>query len=867
MNRLRFYILGLLAALSVTLSLPLKADFSKPFYKHYKAENYHAHSRNFDVTCDDKGRTIVANFEGILLYDNSEWRTLHTPGVSRVLRLYKQKSSGNIWFGGYNVIGYLDEDLNAQYIVSDKDTIMHFDEVNNIYELDGKMLFETSSGKKLELRGRNVVPYQMEMNAYHTFCVQDDVREDVSGRLDSIANEVLPTIGIKNHNAIASDGKGSVWVATDDGLYRVWTDTPYSYFDQDNGLHGNVNTFFRIGTVIGVGTMDGPFLYFTTEGGKFHHIGSKFACWSLSPGAGTEVLCSKTDGLFKFNQANGQVTKLTDRNTLSAHLAPDGRIYTGELDGLYCDNELVAPIPRVVRIDVDSVGTIWIKTLYEEVFRKKTDDKYFHNCTDEEKGYFDNNEEELSELGVWAKPFIGQNYRAIMAMVNNVWVAQGERIYRLNKAYARTHDIPEGKVYIRYFRHDNRNVLFGFSMDKVDPIGEPRYSYRVSDDSPWSEWSTDNTIELYRLTYGSYNLTTRVRDAYNNIYESESIEFYVPYPVYLRWYAWILYVVLLVLLILLVLYRLEKGKREKLLKLQAEKERLDYLVAERTKELEETQKQMLRQTKQAAVGNLTQGLIDRILNPLNYINNFSRLSAGQVRDLQGDLDDIDDALQDIPEVKENDDLIDVLEDSRDVMQMLSGNLQKIESHGVSVTRILKAMEELLRDRSGQQQPTDINTIIQQDVEMCNTYYAKQIQEHKIQLEWTPAEPVIVNVVAAQISNMLTSIMGNAIYAVGKRSDMMKAKQPAADYLPKVEIKTSTADGMLKLQIRDNGIGIEESIIAKIFEPFFSTKPTGEAPGVGLYLAQQIVQDHQGTISVDSKKEEYTEFTILLPIAK
>lgn len=863
MNRLRLYILAILISLSCLMALPLKADFSKPFYRHYTAENYHAHSRNFDVTCDGKGRTVVANFEGILLYDNSEWRTLHTPGISRVLRLYNQKESGRIWFGGYNVIGYLDDNLNAQYIVSDKDSVMLMDEVTNIYELDGKMLFETSAGKKLELRGKNVVPYQVEMNTYHTFCVQDDVREDLSGRLDSVANEVLPTIGINNYNAIASDGKGSVWVATDDGLYRVWTDTPYSYFDHDNGLHGNVNTFLRIGTAIGVGTMDGSFIYLTTEGGKFHHIGSNFACWSLSLASDTEVLCAKTDGLFKYDQANGKITKLTDRNTLTAHLSPDGHIYTGELEGLYCDDVLVAAIPRVVRIDVDSVGTIWIKTLYEEEFCKKKGDQYFHNCTGEEKGYFDNVDKELSDLGVWAKPFIGQNYRAVMAMVNNVWVAQGERIYRLNKAYAKTHDVPEGKVYLRYFRHDKRNVQFGFSMDKVDPIGEPRYSYRVSDDSPWSEWSTDNTIELYRLTYGSYKLTTRVRDAYDNIYESDSIEFYVPYPVYLRWYAWILYVVLLVLLILLVLYRLEKGKREKLLKLQAEKERLDYLVAERTKELEETQKQMLRQTKQAAVGNLTQGLIDRILNPLNYINNFSRLSTGQVRDLQGDLDDIDDALQDIPEVKENDDLIDALEDSRDVMQMLRGNLQKIEAHGVSVTRILKAMEELLRDRSGQQQLVDVNSIIQQDVEMCRTYYAKQIQEYGIRIVWSASEPVMVNVIQTQISNMLTSIIGNAIYAVCKRADLLKGN----GFQPQVEVLTSVADEMLRIQIRDNGTGIDQSVIAKIFEPFFSTKPTGDAPGVGLYLAQQIVQDHQGTITVRSEKDVFTEFTILLPIDK
>lgn len=863
MGRLRIYILALLATLSVVLSLPLKADFSKPFYQHYKAENYHAHSRNFDVTCDDKGRTVVANFEGILLFDNTEWRTLHTPGISRVLRLYNQRKSGKIWFGGYNVIGYLDDNLSAHYIVSDKDTIMHLDEVSNIYELDGKLLFETSAGKKLELRGNSVVPYHVDMDAYHTLCVQDDMREDLSGRLDSIATEVLPTIGINNFNAIASDGKGSVWVATEDGLYRVWTETPYSYFDHDNGLHGNVNTFMRVGTLIGVGTMDGPFLYDTNEGGKFHHIGSNFACWSLTPGAGTEVLCSKTDGLFKFNQANGQVTKLTDRNTLTAHLSPDGHIYTGELEGLYCDNELVAPIPRVVSIDVDTEGTIWVKTLYEEELRKKKDDRYFHNCTDQETGHFDNADNELSELGVWAKPFIGQNYRAVMAMVNNVWVAQGERIYRLNKAYARTHDIPEGKVYVRYFRQDNRNVQFGFSMDKVDPIGEPRYSYRVSDDSPWSEWSTDNTIELYRLSYGGYKITTRVRDAYNNIYESDSIEFYVPYPIYMRWYAWVMYVMLFGLLVVLALHRYEKGKREKMLKLQAEKERLDYLVAERTKELEETQKKMLRQTKQAAVGNLTQGLIDRILNPLNYINNFSRLSAGQVRDLQGDLDDIDDALQDIPETKDNDDLIDAMEDSRDVMQMLSGNLQKIEAHGVSVTRILKAMEELLRDRSGQQQSTNINEILKQDVEMVNTYYAKQIQEYKISVVWNETEPVMVNVIAAQISNMMTSIMGNAIYAVCKRADQLKT----ATYQPQVELKTSTSDGMLSIQIRDNGIGIEQSIIAKIFEPFFSTKPTGEAPGVGLYLAQQIVQDHQGTITVESEKEVFTEFTILLPIER
>mgnify|MGYP002526382130 CR=1 FL=1 len=249
----------------------------------------------------------------------------------------------------------------------------------------------------------------------------------------------------------------------------------------------------------------------------------------------------------------------------------------------------------------------------------------------------------------------------------------------------------------------------------------------------------------------------------------------------------------------------------------------------------------------ATVGKLTQGLIDRILNPLNYINNFSKLSEGLVKDIEANVEDEKENMSE-----------DNYEDTLDVLDMLKGNLQKVGEHGVNTTRTLKAMEEMLKDRTGGVVEMDLATVLKQDEEMFNKYYAEQIAQYHITYQFRyPESGLIMRGNAELLSKTLMSMIGYSIYAIIKKAQ----RNP---YDATLSLDAKLADGVITLVIRDNGIGIEEKIIDKIFDPFFTTKTTGEASGIGLYLSHDIIQNYGGNIAVESVKDEYTQFTITLP---
>ena len=233
---------------------------------------------------------------------------------------------------------------------------------------------------------------------------------------------------------------------------------------------------------------------------------------------------------------------------------------------------------------------------------------------------------------------------------------------------------------------------------------------------------------------------------------------------------------------------------------------------------------------------------------MNYINNFAHLTLGLAKDMRQNIEDEKDRLTP-----------DIYEDSVDVMDMMNTNLEKIEQHGTSTTRTLKAMEEMLKERSQKFEPTNLVQLSQQCVDKLKAYYASEINALGIQVETNlPAAPLMRNVVADQMGKSLMSMLANSIYAIKK-----KAEKGGAPYSPVIRVSVLEEDGKAVIKIYDNGIGIEESILNKIFDPFFTTKPTAEAPGVGLYLSQQIMHDCGGNITVNSSKDDYTEFVISL----
>jgi signal transduction histidine kinase len=155
---------------------------------------------------------------------------------------------------------------------------------------------------------------------------------------------------------------------------------------------------------------------------------------------------------------------------------------------------------------------------------------------------------------------------------------------------------------------------------------------------------------------------------------------------------------------------------------------------------------------------------------------------------------------------------------------------------------------------------DLVSLVKQNEEMIGNYYEKDINTYHIKTVFNyPNTPVFVNGNAEQLSKTFMSLLGNAMYAVVKKAQRTQ-------YVPEIDFTiTPKEEEVVEILVRDNGIGIEDTILDKIFDPFFTTKTTGEASGVGLYLSREVIQNYGGDISVKSQKNEFTLFSIILPI--
>lgn len=410
-------------------------------------------------------------------------------------------------------------------------------------------------------------------------------------------------------------------------------------------------------------------------------------------------------------------------------------------------------------------------------------------------------------------------------------------------------------------KSDEKNLRFVYSLDYAPLTGQTFYRYKLNDDK-WSSWSESQEVEFLNLTYGSYTLTIQALLANGELSEEVPMNFSIAYPFYLRWYMTLCYIALLVVLTNIIL-------RIRIKRLKMDKEKLERIVKERTSEvvkqkdeievkskslekalqdLENAQHELIQQEKMATVGKLTQGLVDRIQNPMNYVNNFSHISSGLLNELKHNLDDEKDQISE-----------DCYEDSMDVINMVAMNLQKIEEHGNNTSRTLKAMEEMLKERNLNISMSDLAAICRKNVEMIESYYADDISSFHMVIE-RPEETlsVFAEVDAAQVSKVIMSILTNCLYAVKKKSKQIR-------YDPVIRVNAMSAGNVAKITIYDNGIGIENTIIDKVFDPFFTTKTTAEAVGVGMYLSKEVILNHNGDITVESKKNEYTIFSITIPI--
>jgi two-component system NtrC family sensor kinase len=268
-------------------------------------------------------------------------------------------------------------------------------------------------------------------------------------------------------------------------------------------------------------------------------------------------------------------------------------------------------------------------------------------------------------------------------------------------------------------------------------------------------------------------------------------------------------------------------------------------------DLRTAQDRLVQTEKLASLGQLTAGIAHEIKNPLNFVNNFSAVSVELIDELQDALGSaqLDSKLR--TEISE-------------IADMLRGNLNKVVQHGKRADSIVKNMLLHSRQGSGEHRPVDINALVDESLNLAYHGARAEKQGFNITLEkYFDPTAGEVNLFPQEITRVLLNLITNGFYAATKR----KAEANGNDYEPTLSAATKNLGDSVEIRIRDNGTGIPPEVKEKLFNPFFTTKPAGEGTGLGLSISHDIVvKQHGGSIEVDTRPGEFTEFRIVLPRA-
>jgi signal transduction histidine kinase len=287
---------------------------------------------------------------------------------------------------------------------------------------------------------------------------------------------------------------------------------------------------------------------------------------------------------------------------------------------------------------------------------------------------------------------------------------------------------------------------------------------------------------------------------------------------------------------------LEETIQELELKRKAVEESKDALQKS-LEELKAAQQQLIQSEKMASLGELTAGIAHEIQNPLNFVNNFSDVSNELLEEMLEELrkGNTDDAMAIAEDVKQN--------------------LEKILHHGKRADAIVKGMLQHSRSSSGQKELTDINALADEYLRLAYHGLRAKDKTFNAAMKTDYDESIgLIRIIPQEIGRVILNLITNAFYAVSERK-----KIGADGYEPIVSVATRKLSNGIEVRVKDNGTGIPQEIVDKIFQPFFTTKPTGQGTGLGLSLSYDIVKAHGGEFRVETKEGEGSEFIIGLPV--
>ena len=409
-----------------------------------------------------------------------------------------------------------------------------------------------------------------------------------------------------------------------------------------------------------------------------------------------------------------------------------------------------------------------------------------------------------------------------------------------------------------HLSHDQNVFSFTFSSIDYSSDESKLFYYKLENyDKEWHQIDPNSQLYYFNIPPGNYTLRVNSTNTMYGASIEKSLQLTISPPWWKSWWAFALYAIGIVMLALSI----HRFLRARVIKQERERNRAHELAQAKEIEkayhaLKNTQAQLIQSEKMASLGELTAGIAHEIQNPLNFINNFADVNAELIDELNQGIENGD------------------MEEVKSISHNIKENEQKIIFHGKRADSIVKGMLQHSRASSGTKEPTDINALADEYLRLAYHGLRAKDKSFNATMKTDYDESIgLVNIIPQDIGRVILNLITNAFYAVSA------PKSPIGDfpYIPTVTVSTKQihplsggrgSEGLgerIEISVSDNGPGIPPHVMDKIFQPFFTTKPTGQGTGLGLSLSYDIVKAHGGKLKVETKEGEGTTFIIQLPI--
>jgi len=690
------------------------------------------------------------------------------------------------------------------------------------------------------------------------------------------------TISNNRVNAICEDRQGELWIGTDKGLNRFDRKTGtfkryVSRSDEDSSLMNSTITSIyesRQGSLlIGIGGAGAGVFRINPQNGSFKHYHNHptdtnslsnniVRCiyedrsgniWIGTYLGGLNLLSSQADRIQRFLYGVWISSLVQDS---------DGILWLGTSNGLYRSNAAMNSFSRFTGPNAELGGDVFVNGILEDnqkaLWINASDGIYRLNRTrnkvipfSRHKGLFD-----YRRAGCYK----GKSGDLFFSGPNGYYAFLPEQL---------TGNTQPPEVVLSAFRLGNQSIIPGgesplkqplwhtkeiqlhhnqntFSFDFAgihfrDPESNQHLFMLEGLDNTWRRAGEEKTAYYYNIPPGHYTFRIRAANS-DGIWAEKSIGIVISPPWWRTWWAYTLYG----LLFLGGVFAVHHYQRKRLIQKEREKTRARELaqakeIEKAYAELKATQAYLIQREKMASLGELTAGIAHEIQNPLNFVNNFSEINLELIEELTKGVNDPNELGALAANIKVNE--------------------QKIHQHGKRAASIVKSMMEHSRTTPEQKELTDVNDLVDEYLRLA--YHGMRAKDNVFHANVeTLFDPHLgaLNINTQAIGRVLLNLFNNAFYSVNE-----KKKQINEAYEPTVTVSTKKLNGMAEISILDNGTGIPDTVVDKIFQPFFTTKPTGQGTGLGLSLSYDIItKEHGGDLSVETKEGEYARFFIQLP---